>query len=152
MGSTEVKQEPSIKPQSIATPQVQKKSAAPPPEPKASFFAKAQNQGSGAKKSGSTSESKPESKPASKPESKKVNPLAAAFAIQSKTPKRPKEKVIFSNPKDQEPESVDDDLEMNEPETSEEKARKKEELQNMFRDDENVMGECWFSMCSRLLI
>lgn len=107
-----------------------------PAQPKPSPFAKVHKQDS---KVSGIKEVKPESKPTSKTTTtKKKNTIAAAFAIQSKNPKKPKaEKVIISETVE-EPEMEEEVMSK---ESKEEKARKKEQLENIFQDDEDVMGK-----------
>lgn len=71
-------------------------------------------------------------------QSKKKNPLAAAFAIQSKIPQ--KSKVVISNVEDDKDLSEENDIIETE-ESRKEKARKQEELKNIFNDDDAVMSK-----------
>lgn len=71
-------------------------------------------------------------------QSKKKNPLAAAFAIQSKIPQ--KSKVVISNVDEKKDISEENDIIETE-ETRKEKARKQEELKNIFNDDDAVMSK-----------
>jgi hypothetical protein len=74
-------------------------------------------------------------------QSKKKNPLAAAFAIQSKLPK--KSKVVISNVEEEKNVPESNQLEETE-EDRKEKARKQEELKNIFNDDDAVMSKLKF--------
>lgn len=88
------------------------------------------------------------SKPRDKPKPTKTNTIAAAFARQAENNKKPKEKVpkekvVFADPKGDKPkeeEEEEKETAIKMKQTADEKARKKSELENMFGDDEDILG------------
>ncbi|CDO52008.1 Conserved hypothetical protein [Geotrichum candidum] len=140
-----LRSQPDIKSLSLDSKKADKKPPINPVKTSASFFGKSAESKStkpttNSKASEVASSKTPSASSTSKPttQPKKKNPLAAAFAIQSKLPK--KSKVVISDVEEEKTVSNSNKLEETEEERRE-KARKQEELKNIFNDDDAVMND-----------